>query len=60
MAALAEALAYLIVLLGGERPLAHPRGIGLGDAQHMGQRRGANARANRGLAGNGVGGGDIG
>ena len=35
LAALAQEPARLVLELGGERPLAHARGVGLGDAEHV-------------------------
>ena len=58
MAAFAQLLPDFIILLGRERPLAHPRGVGFGDAQHMIERGRAKPAAGRRLSGNGVGGGD--
>ncbi len=47
--ALAELLADRVGELGGERSLAHPRGVGLGDAEHVIERAGPDARAGRRL-----------
>ena len=47
--ALAEQLADLVVELGRERPLAHARRVGLGDAEHVVEGAGADARAGRRL-----------
>src|SRR5690606_6066398 len=59
-AAIADALADLVVELGGERAAAHARGIGLGDAEHVVDRIGAHARAGQRAADGGVGAGDVG
>ena len=57
-AALAEQPAGLVLELGRERPLAHPRGVGLGDAEHVVDRARAHAGAGRGLRRHGVRRGD--
>ena len=44
-AALADALADLVVELGRERAAADARGVGLGDAEHVVDRVGADAGA---------------
>ena len=59
-AAVAEEFADLVVLLGRERPLADARRIGLGDAEHIADRAGPEARTRRRLPGHGVGRGDEG
>ena len=58
VAALAEQAPGLVLELGRERPLAHPRRIGLGDAEHIIDGAGPEARAGRRLRRHGVGGGD--
>src|SRR3546814_13814843 len=47
MAALAQLLAGLVVQFGGEGAAADARRIGLGDAEHEADRRGAEAGAGR-------------
>src|SRR5436305_7973939 len=46
---LAKAASNLVVLFGGERPLAHPRRVGLADAEHIIDRAGPHPAAGRGL-----------
>ena len=58
LALLADQLADLVEQLGRERPLADAGRVGLGDAEHVADGARAEARAGRGLAGDGVGGGD--
>src|SRR3546814_8687386 len=60
MPALAELLPGLVVEFGGEGAAADARRIGLGDAEHEADRRGAEARARRGGAADGVRAGDEG
>ena len=55
MAALAEKPADLIDLLGGEGPLTHAGGIGLGDAEHMGHRTRTKTRTRCRLCRNRIG-----
>ncbi len=50
-------LTDLVVLLGRERPLPHPRRVGLADAKHVADRGRAKTRAGRRLSGHRVGGG---
>src|SRR5204862_3954648 len=57
-AALAEQPPGLVLLLGREWPLAHPRRVGLADAEHVIDRAGAKAGAGRRLSGDGVRRGD--
>ena len=52
--ALADELAGLVLELGRKWPLAHPRGVGLGDAEHVVDRTGAEPRSCRGLRRHGV------
>ena len=59
-AALAEALADLVGELGRERAAADPRRVGLGDAEHKADRRRADPRPGRRLAGHRVRRGDVG
>src|SRR5690606_29427989 len=54
----AQPLAPLVVQLGRERPGADPGGVGLQDADDLGDPGGADARAGAGAAGGGGGGGD--
>ena len=56
--ALAEQLAGLVLELGRERPLPHPRGVGLGDAEHVADGAWPQARAGRRLRRHGVRRGD--
>src|SRR3546814_21149881 len=60
MPALAVLLTGLVVEFGGEGAAADARRIGLGDAEHEADRRGAEARARRGGAADGVRAGDEG
>src|SRR5215470_16334039 len=48
----------LVVLLGGEWPLAYPRGVGLADPQHVTDGPGADPAASRRLRGDSVRRGD--
>ena len=59
VAAFAEALADLVVQLGGERAFADARGVGLGDAEHEADGARPEARARRRLAGDRVRRGDV-
>ncbi len=56
--ALADELARLVLELGGERPLPHPRGVGLGDAKHIVERARPESRSRRRLRRDRVRGGD--
>ena len=56
--ALAKRAADLVVELGRERPAAHPRGVGLGDAEHVADGPRPDPGARRRLACERVGGGD--
>src|SRR5262249_31429444 len=60
LAPLAEELAGLILELGRERSFPYPRGVGLGDAQHVVDRARPEPRAGRGLRRYGVRRGDKG
>ncbi len=60
VAALAEPAADLVVELGRERAAADPRGVGLGDAEHIADGADRQAGAGGGLAGGGVRRGDEG
>ncbi len=56
MAALPESPAHLVIQFRGKRPLAHPGGIGLGDAQNIVQIARTRTAAAGGLGRDGVGG----
>src|SRR5262249_3639362 len=53
-AALADEPSRLVLEFGRERPLASPRGVGLGDAEHVVDRAWAETRAGRSLRRHGV------
>ena len=59
LAAVADALADFVVELGRERAAADARGVGLGDAEHVVDRIGADAGAGERAADGGVGRGDV-